>query len=102
MRRALLALGVLVGAGLACTTFAFPRPSDSADAGDADSDALADVSVDAGNDADAAGEAAAPAPLLPAAVRRGASRRHRIAVQTAQTRGADPPALLVADHHVER
>jgi hypothetical protein len=52
MRRAVIALGLLaaVGAGApaACTTFAFPRPSESADSGaDGSSDATADVTVEA-------------------------------------------------------
>ena len=66
-RRALLALGVLVGAGAACTTFAFPRPSDVADAGDTGADVVADGTTtdDGGADGDDGGEAAAPTTLLP-------------------------------------
>jgi len=63
MRRALLAIGALVGAGSACFAFAFPRPGDTAGGGDdAGSDVLDAASAEGG--ADDGGEAAAPASLL--------------------------------------
>src|SRR5579884_667951 len=65
MARALLALALLVGAGGACTTFAFPRPDSTGDGGpDATSDDGASVDATGDDAGDDAGDGASAAMTL--------------------------------------